>query len=121
MENIPELSFSVLTLPHSNAEVERVFSQVNIVKNKLRNGMKINTLSAILRVRFVHCRVEKCCFSYNIPFSVLQHVGMKAAYTPMKPTEISELAGEEINRGEGGGGCLFLLVSLFHYSVSQYE
>ena len=89
------LAFSVITLPHSNAEVERVFSQVNIVKNSLRNRMKTNTLYAILTVRFGLRRVEKCCFSYDIPSSVLRHVGTKVAYTLVKPTEKSERAGEE--------------------------
>lgn len=75
------LAFSVLTLPHSNAEVERIFSQVNIVKNKLRNRLKTDTLSAILSVRFGLRRQHKCCFSYEVPGDILRLVGTNAAYT----------------------------------------
>lgn len=40
----------LLSLPWSNAEVERVFSQMNIVKSKLRNSMNIGTLNSILHI-----------------------------------------------------------------------
>jgi len=32
---------AVLLLPHSNAEVERVFSQMSVVKSKLRNRVSL--------------------------------------------------------------------------------
>jgi len=38
-------------LPFSNAAVERVFSQMNIVKTNLRNQMGLNSLIAILSIR----------------------------------------------------------------------
>lgn len=41
----------ILSLPWSNAEVERVFSQVNLVKTKTRNRLHDETLNAILAVR----------------------------------------------------------------------
>ena len=41
-----------LILPHSDADVERVFSAINCAKNKLRNSMKIDLLNAILSIRF---------------------------------------------------------------------
>jgi len=37
--------------PFSNAAVERVFSQMNIVKNNLRNKMGLKSLNAILSIR----------------------------------------------------------------------
>jgi hypothetical protein len=42
----------MLCLPISNAEIERVFSQVNLVKNSRRAAMKDNLLVAILYCKF---------------------------------------------------------------------
>ncbi|KAL6484562.1 hypothetical protein MHYP_G00066070 [Metynnis hypsauchen] len=41
---------SVLSLPQSKAEVERLFSQMSVVKTKLRNRMSLETLNSILYV-----------------------------------------------------------------------
>lgn len=49
---LAKFAISLLSLPWSNAEVERVFSQVNIVKTKLRNRMNIDTLNSILCIRY---------------------------------------------------------------------
>lgn len=46
-----DLAITVLSLPHSNAEVERMFSQMNIIKNKLRNRLASTTLNSILLIR----------------------------------------------------------------------
>lgn len=40
--------FAVFSIPCSNAFVERVFSQLNYVKNRLRNQMNIDTVDSIL-------------------------------------------------------------------------
>ena len=45
---VSRLMTSLLSLPHSNAEVERIFSQVAITKTKLRNSLKSSTLDSIL-------------------------------------------------------------------------
>ena len=50
--NISKLVLSLLSIPFSNATVERSFSILNIVKDKLRNRMSIKTANAILRVRY---------------------------------------------------------------------
>ena len=42
---------SLLALPHSNADVERVFSQVALIKTKHRNKLKTSTLDALLVTR----------------------------------------------------------------------
>ena len=36
-QELLEFAISILVLPHSNAEVERIFSSMNNLKNKLRN------------------------------------------------------------------------------------
>jgi hypothetical protein len=42
---------AVLSLPHSNAEAERIFSIVTDVKSKKRNRLSNETISAICKVR----------------------------------------------------------------------
>ena len=44
-------AIKMLCLSYSNAEVERMFSQLNIVKNKLRNRLSSETATAILAIR----------------------------------------------------------------------
>ena len=74
-----DLAISILSLPHSNAEVERLFSQLNVVKNKLRNRLSLKSVNAVLAVRTGLKRLEKRC-SY-IPKSVLEKIGTMAAYS----------------------------------------
>ena len=62
-EDLSHLAISLLSLPHPNAEIERVFSQMNIVKTKLRNRLSVKTLNAILYIRFGLKRSGKCCYS----------------------------------------------------------
>lgn len=49
--NLESLVYTVLSLPHSNAEAERIFSIVTDVKNKKRNRIDIATVDAICKVR----------------------------------------------------------------------
>ncbi|KAG0445330.1 hypothetical protein HPB47_016652 [Ixodes persulcatus] len=58
-------AMSMLVLPYSNAEVERTFSQLDIVKSKLSNKLKPETTNAILVVRAVLKRHKKSCLITN--------------------------------------------------------
>lgn len=49
--NLENLVYTVLSLPHSNAEAERIFSIVTDVKNKKRNRIDVNCLDAVCKVR----------------------------------------------------------------------
>lgn len=53
-----------LSIPVSNAVVERVFSIMNTVKHKLRNSMKLKALNAILRTRLYFSNRKLCCSSF---------------------------------------------------------
>lgn len=50
-KELADFALEVLSLPWSNADVERVFSQLNLVKTKLRNRLITSTVNAVLRVR----------------------------------------------------------------------
>ena len=73
-----QCAISVLILPHSNAEIEKVFSCINYVKSKLRKLMKL--LNAILTIKFGLIRGGKCCLTYDLPSPVLKEIGTVAAY-----------------------------------------
>ncbi|CAN7940026.1 unnamed protein product, partial [Ixodes hexagonus] len=79
-KELSDFALCVLVLPWSNAEVERVFSQINIVKSKLRNKMTTFMANALLTVRAGLKRHNKCCHDYVFPKSVLAKIGTKAAY-----------------------------------------
>ena len=72
---------SVLSLPNSNAEVERLFSQMSVVKCKLRNRMSLQTLNSILYVRYGLRLSGEACYEYKLPDNVLQLFGTSAAYS----------------------------------------
>ncbi|KAH9380319.1 hypothetical protein HPB48_013378 [Haemaphysalis longicornis] len=69
---------SMLVLPYSNAEVERTFSQLKILKSKLRNKMKPETRNAIFVVRAGLKRHQKRCFDYELPAAGA--IGTSATY-----------------------------------------
>ena len=41
---------TILSLPHSHADVERVLSQINFVENKLRNKLSIDAVNSLLHI-----------------------------------------------------------------------
>ncbi|XP_037811430.1 uncharacterized protein LOC119603466 [Lucilia sericata] len=77
---ISEFVLKLLSLPWSNAEVERVFSQINLVKTYLRNKMHLSTVTSILSIRFGLKRIDKCCFEYDVPNNYLKLVGTSESY-----------------------------------------
>lgn len=49
--NLEQLVYAALSLPHSNAEAERIFSIVTDVKNKKRNRINVTSLDLICKLR----------------------------------------------------------------------
>lgn len=80
-EDLASAAVSVLLIPHSNAEVERLFSQMGVIKNKLRNRMSLQTLSSILYIRYGLRLVRDACYEHKLPDKVLQLFATSAAYS----------------------------------------
>ncbi|QQP39542.1 Uncharacterized protein FKW44_020460, partial [Caligus rogercresseyi] len=63
--DLAQFALSLLAMPLSNADVERVFSQMALVKSKLRYRMGQETLSSILHVRYGLRWQGKCCRDFE--------------------------------------------------------
>lgn len=79
-KELSDFALSLLVLPHSNAEVERLFSQMNLIKTKLRNRMQLRMLSSILAIRSGLTRQNKCCHDYNIDEKILKNIKSMHTY-----------------------------------------
>lgn len=60
-QDLAKFVLSALSLPLSNAVVERMFSVLNVVKTKLRNKLEMEMLEALLRIR-THFQVRIVLF-----------------------------------------------------------
>nr|CAI5844912.1 unnamed protein product [Callosobruchus analis] len=79
-KELAEFAFSILSLPYSNAEVERLFSMMNIVKSKLRNQLSLQSLNAILSIRCGLKREGKCCESYELHTNMYKNIKTNESY-----------------------------------------
>ena len=65
--HIFRLGTALMNAPVSNRVCGTTFSQMNVVKTKLRNIMQVSTTEAILRVRCMLIVMGKTCATYDIP------------------------------------------------------
>lgn len=75
--NITLLARLCMTLPHSNAETERVFSVVSSVKTKNRNKMGNVALNGVSVVRFSS---NNCCQSFKVADDHIKLMNSKNLY-----------------------------------------
>jgi len=64
----------VLTLPHSSASVERLFSSINLNKTKIRNRISTDTMTGILHSKNLLITQAQHCYEFNVsPDMVCKH------------------------------------------------
>jgi hypothetical protein len=71
-QELATYALSCLTVPVSNAVVERIFSHVTIVKTKIRNRLSIKMLDAIIRIRMSLVLKGKCCKDFIVTSRMLE-------------------------------------------------
>lgn len=96
-KDLAQFALSLLAMPLSNADVERVFSQMAIIKCKLRNRMGQETLSSILHVRYGLRMQCKCCKDFQPTKEMLQRFNsrMYLGEEENKETDDDDLDGFE--------------------------
>lgn len=92
--DLTAFALRVLSLPVSNAVVERVFSVMGTVKNKLRNRMGLQMLVAILRIRIHLFTLEICCSKFEPSHKMIQMCN-SAIYDPKKNSDSLEVQDDD--------------------------
>lgn len=87
-ENISKLVLALLSLPFSNASVERAFSIVSIVKDKLRNKMSVAMLQAIMHIRLT---LDVDCCDFKPTDKMLKRFNSENVYTNITDSDIGIL------------------------------
>ena len=85
--NLAKLVEAVLSLPHSNAEAERIFSIVSDVKNKKRNKLGNDTVSAICVARSSFQANNINCVNFEIDSRHLELHNSSNLYTTQNDTD----------------------------------
>lgn len=70
--NIYRIAQICLSLPHSNAEIEKCFSQISEMKYRDRNRLKSETVAAIMRIKMELNSTQKTFDTYPITRGMLQ-------------------------------------------------
>ncbi|KAK3918936.1 Zinc finger protein 862 [Frankliniella fusca] len=91
---LAEYVLTIISLPLSNAVVERIFSIMGVVKTKLRNRMSLKMLAAILLVRAHLGSRDVCCKSFEPSPAMIERFTSATMYDP-KPK--SRPLGEDEN------------------------
>lgn len=68
-KNICNLVFNVISLPHSSASAERIFSQLNLMKSKIRNRLLPETCNSLLMAKTL--LGNNTCFQWKPEKSLL--------------------------------------------------
>lgn len=95
-ENFSEISdfaLKMLSICFSNAGIERIFSEMNSVKTKVRNRMGSALLNAILAIKHALRRENSCCHSFPLMPQALKDIGHMSLYSA--PSINNDLDDEE--------------------------
>lgn len=77
--NISSLALALFSLPFSNASVERIFSQMNVVHSKLRNRFSVRSVEAILQIRYGLSLQRISCVNFTPSEDMLKNFTAKGS------------------------------------------
>ncbi|KNC29586.1 hypothetical protein FF38_08837 [Lucilia cuprina] len=74
-KDLAKFAIEMLSLPWSNADLERVFSQLNVVETKLRNRLITDTVNAVLHVSYLSLKYIFIPFTFVRRKTVYSWIG----------------------------------------------
>lgn len=93
--DLSNFALEVLSLPHSSASCERVFSKVNLIKTKIRNKLQTKSLNAIL-LSSQHINLQNGCVDFKPPKEMLDRMTSFHLYDSTKKDSLREGFEEEV-------------------------
>jgi hypothetical protein len=78
---ISKLALAILSLPFSNATVERLFSLMNSTHTKIRNRLHVSTVEALLHIRYGLIRRGETCVTFTPSDDMLANFNSSDAST----------------------------------------
>lgn len=90
---LAEVVLKILTIPTSNAVVERTFSALTLIKSRIRNKLKISMLQSLLRIRIHFQAHNKCCKTFQPSIEMIDR--FKSNFIYGSETNISNSDNEE--------------------------
>ncbi|CAH0719096.1 unnamed protein product, partial [Brenthis ino] len=86
--NLAKFVLEVLSLPHANADSERIFSAVNLIKTKQRNRLLTSTINATLLAKQYISRKHSNCTTFKPTPEIITKI--------KKPSDYEKNATEDI-------------------------
>lgn len=74
--------FTILSLPHSSANVERIFSHINLLKTKQRNRLSTESITGLLHTK--RLMNDANCYDFEISSKITATVTKEYWYDPNK-------------------------------------
>ncbi len=100
-ESLADYALACLSMPLSNAVVERIFSTVTSTKTKLRNKLQMPMLDALLRIKTDLYFQKQCCTSFHVTPRMIRHFTSKDMYSwRQKENESGESSAAEEEHSE---------------------
>ncbi|KAL4714294.1 hypothetical protein ACJJTC_009646 [Scirpophaga incertulas] len=96
LKALASFALNVLCLPHSNADCERIFSEVNNIKTRLRNQLITPTINGALLAKQA-IRNNNNCTQFQVPNEMIHKMKNKNLNTPEAEVleNLQNLYGEE--------------------------
>lgn len=91
-------ALTILSLPSTNAIVERVFSVMNSVRTKFRNKMIITLLNAILQIKMHFHANKTCCETFVPSANILRDFNFQSMYSDQQKDESEDTDDIEVQR-----------------------
>lgn len=90
-KNLVEFALNVLSIPHSNAECERIFSNINLIKTKSRNRLITKTIDGLLLAKQL-VKYGGDCTKFQASKEMCQKMTKNIIYQP-----IPKITNENLN------------------------
>lgn len=84
-ETLSNFVFDILTFPHSSANVERVFSSINLLKTKQRNKLNTETITGLLHTKkYIG---NNSCYSFPVEKKLMSFMNKENLYKSSSESE----------------------------------